>query len=126
MRRELLSQDVESTLHVLRPLVDDIKVGICLDETSRRGAHCRAHIGDVEATVGLCTDFVRDGAQQGTVALLELRAVGVGGIEVERRILGRVSLRDGEEICIDELTWVFSRESSPPPNRVFPSRDGPR
>lgn len=93
VRRELLSQDVEGTLHIFGPLVDDIEVGICLDETSRTGAHRRAHVGDVEATVGLCTDFICDGAQQSTVALLELGAVGVGGIEVERRVLGLVSLK---------------------------------
>lgn len=34
MRRELLAQDVESALHILGPFVDDVKIGISLNETT--------------------------------------------------------------------------------------------
>jgi hypothetical protein len=38
VRRELLAEDVESRRHIFGPLVDDVEVGISLDETAWRGS----------------------------------------------------------------------------------------
>jgi hypothetical protein len=36
MRGELLAQDIECGVNILRPLMDDVVVGVSLDETARR------------------------------------------------------------------------------------------
>lgn len=68
------------TLYILRPFVDDVKLGVCLDKTARRSTSSRAHVGDEEATVWLSAYLIRDGGEQRTVALLELWLVRVGSI----------------------------------------------
>lgn len=87
VRRELLSQNVQQAGRVLRPLVDDVEVGIRLDQTAGRGADSRAHIGDVETTAGLGTDLIGDRGEDGPVALQEGRPVRVGRVEVEGSVL---------------------------------------
>lgn len=123
VRGELLAKNVEQAIDILGPLVDDVEVRVSLDETAGGGSDSRAHVGDVEPTIGLCTDLIGDGREDRPVALLELGAVGVAGVEVEGSVL----------VMLDMLghragwhTWVFSRDRRPPPTRVLPSRDGPR
>ena len=87
VRRELLFKDVESAFHILGPFVNDVKVGISLDETTRRGTNSRAHVGDEKSTIGLCPNLIRNGCKDTAVTLQELGAVRVGGVEVEASIL---------------------------------------
>lgn len=89
MRRELLAKNVEGSLHILGPFVNDVEVGIGLNETTGRGTHGRAHVGDKETTVRLSTDLIGNGAEDTAVALQELGTVWVGGIEVESSILAQ-------------------------------------
>jgi len=90
VRRELLTKNVEGALHILRPFVDDVKVGIGLDKTTGGRTHGRTHVGDEETTIGLGTDLIRNGSEDTAVTLEELGAVRVGGVEVEPSVL-RVS-----------------------------------
>jgi len=108
VRAELLAENVESTLHILRPLVNDVKLSVSFDEATRRGTGSGAHVGDEEASIGLCADLICDRRKQGAVALLELRLVRIGCVEVVSSVLGLHSDR------------------SPPPTRVLPSREGPK
>jgi hypothetical protein len=87
VRRELLSEDVECTIHILRPLVDDVEVGISFNQTTRGSSHGRAHVRDEETTVRLGTDFISDRRKNCTVALQELGTVWVGGIKVKPSVL---------------------------------------
>lgn len=87
VRRELLTKNVEGSLHILGPFVDNVEVGIGLDETTGRGTNGRTHVGNEEATVGLSTDLISNGSEDTTVALQELGAVWVGGIKVESSVL---------------------------------------
>lgn len=87
VRRVLFAKNVQGALQVFGPLVDDVKVLIGLDQTAGRGTQCRAHVGDVESSIRLRTDLVCDRGKKGTVALLELGAVGVGRVEVKRGVL---------------------------------------
>lgn len=87
VRRVLLAKNVQGALNILRPLMNDVEVGIRLNQTTRRGTHCRAHVGDEKASVRLRTDLVCIGGQKPTVALLELGAIGVGSIEVVCSVL---------------------------------------
>lgn len=89
--RKLLTQNVEGALHILRPLVNDVKVGIGLNETAGRGTHGRTHVGNEESTIGLSTDLICNGAENTAITLEELGAVGVRGVEVETRVLILVS-----------------------------------
>lgn len=92
VRRVLVAKNVKGALHVLGPLMDNVKVLIGLDQTAGGGTQCRAHVGYVESSVRLRTNLVCDGSEKGTVALLELGAVGVGRVEVEGSIL--VAIRE--------------------------------
>lgn len=85
--RELLLKNVEGSLHILRPFVNDVKIGISLNETAGRSTNGRAHVGDEESTIWLCPDFIRNGCKDTAVTLEELGAVRVGGIKVEAGIL---------------------------------------
>lgn len=87
MRRELLTQNVEVALHILGPFVDDVKVGISLNETTGRGTHGGAHVGNEEASIRLSTDLIRNRPEDTPVAFEELGAVWVGGVEVESSVL---------------------------------------
>lgn len=87
MGRVLLSQDVESALDILRPLVNDVKVLISLDQTARAGTQSRAHVGDVKTSIRLRADLVCNGREKTTIALLELGTVGVRSVEVVRSVL---------------------------------------
>ena len=87
VRRELLTQNVEGALHILRPLVDDVKVGIGLNETARRGSHGRAHVSDEESSIGLSTDLICNRGEDSAVTLEELRTVGVRCVKVEPCVL---------------------------------------
>lgn len=87
MRRVLFIQDVERALNILRPLMDDIKVLVCLDQAARGGSQRRTHVCNVESTVRFRSDLVGDGGKNTAVALLELGAIRVGGVEVECRVL---------------------------------------
>lgn len=87
MRRVLLAKYVQRALYIFRPLMNDVEVGIRLDQTARRGAHCRSHVSDVETSIRLRTDFIRNGAQKSTVALPELGTVGVGRVKVVCSVL---------------------------------------
>lgn len=51
VRAELLAQDVEQARNVFGPLVDDVEVGVGLDEAAGRGADGGAHVRDEEAAV---------------------------------------------------------------------------
>lgn len=73
---------VTYTLDILRPFVNDVKLGISLDKTAGRGASSRAHISDEEATIWLSTNLIRNGRKQRTVALLEFRLIWVGSVLV--------------------------------------------
>lgn len=101
VRGELLAKNVEQAVDVLGPLVDDVEVLVGLDETAGGGSNGRAHVGDVETAIGLCADLVGNGRQDGTVALLELGAVGVAGVEVEGSVLHMLNLN---RLC--ETDWV--------------------
>ncbi len=78
MRAELLTQNVErlfdwSKLHlvlrlaktyptnILGPLVDDVELGISLDEATWRGTNSRAHVRNEEATIWLSTNLICNG-----------------------------------------------------------------
>lgn len=87
VRRELLLKNVEGAFHILRPFVNDVKVGISLNETTGRSTNGRAHVGDEESTIWLCPDLIRNGCKDTAVTLEELGAVRVGGIKVETSIL---------------------------------------
>lgn len=87
VRRELLLKDVEGTLHILRPFVNDVKVGISLNETTGGSTNGRTHVGDEESTIWLCPDFIRNGCKDTAVTLEELGPVRVRGIKVEASIL---------------------------------------
>jgi hypothetical protein len=67
--------------------VDDVEVGVGLDQTAGRGADGGAHVGDVEAAIGLGADLVGNRGENGAVALLERGAVRVGRVKVEGRVL---------------------------------------
>lgn len=84
---ELILENVQRTRHRLGPFVDDVEVGIRLNQATGRGADGGAHVRDVEATVGLCADLIGDGGEDTPIALLERGAVGVGRVEVEGRVL---------------------------------------
>ena len=126
MWRELLGQDVERALDVLGPLVDDIEVGVRLDEAAGGCADGAAHVGYEESAnceflakvlreegelvagdgvlpVGLGADLVDDGAEDGPVALQELRAVWVRDVEVKGRVL---RLQDGQEATAEKRLSV--------------------
>lgn len=68
--------------------MNNVAVGIRLDKTARRSTQSTAHVGDEEATLGLGADLVRDGAQDGAVAVAELGVVGVADVPVESGVLG--------------------------------------
>jgi hypothetical protein len=91
MRAELLAKDVEGRGNILGPLVNDVEVGIGLNEATGRSTDSRAHVGDEEATVGLGADLIGDGGEQSTVRLLELGLVWVRGVKVVCRVLQSVS-----------------------------------
>lgn len=88
MRRELLSKNVKSTLNILRPLMDDIAIGISLDQATGRCTDSTAHVSDEETTVGLGADLINDGAENTAVAVVELGMVWVRSVEVESGVLG--------------------------------------
>lgn len=87
VRGELLAKNVEQAIDILGPLVDDVELRVGLDETAGGGPDSRTHVGDVETSIGLCADLVGNGREDGPVALLELGAVGVAGVEVESSVL---------------------------------------
>lgn len=97
MGRVLLSQNVQSALYILRPLVNDVEVGISLDQTTRRGTQGRAHVGNVEASIRFSADLVRNRGEKSTVALLELGTIGVRGVEVIRSVLLKCKISINEE-----------------------------
>jgi hypothetical protein len=99
MRRELLPKNVECTLNILRPLVDDITVGISLDQATGRCTNGTAHVGDEETTVRLCADLIDDGAENTAVAVVKLGMVWVRSVEVEGSVLG---LEKREKTASDE------------------------
>ena len=103
MGRELLLKDVESALGVLRPLVENVTLGVSLNETAGGGADSTAHVGDEEATLGLGSDLISDGAQQSAVAVAELGVVGVRGVEVVGSVLG---LQERQEATTNEQLTI--------------------
>ena len=60
MRGELSSEDLELAWDVFRKLMDDVEVGIGLDEAAWRCTDRRAHVREEEAAVRLGNDVVRD------------------------------------------------------------------
>jgi len=68
------------TLYILRPFVDDVELGVCLDKTAGRSTSGRAHVGNEKATVWLSANLICDGGQQRTITLLELWLIRVGSI----------------------------------------------
>jgi hypothetical protein len=87
VRRELLTKNVEGSLNILGPFVDDVKIGIGLNETAGGSTHGRTHVGDEETTIGLSADLISNGPEDTAVTLEELGAVRIGGIEVESSVL---------------------------------------
>lgn len=88
VRRELLSKNVKSTLNILRPLVDDVTIGISLDQSAGRCTDGTAHVGDEETAVRLGADLIDDGTENTAVAVVELGMVWVRSVEVESGVLG--------------------------------------
>lgn len=88
VRRELLSKNVKSTLNILRPLMNDVTIGISLDQSTRGCTDSTAHVSDEETTVGLGADLIDDGAENTAVAVIELGMVWVRSVEVESSVLG--------------------------------------
>lgn len=68
--------------------MDNVAVGVSLDQTSGRSTQGAAHVSDEEAALGLGADLIGDGAQQGAVAVAELGVVGVADVPVEGSVLG--------------------------------------
>lgn len=87
MGTELLAKNVECAFDIFGPLVDDVEIGIGLNETSRRSTNRGAHVGNEETAIGLGADLISDGGKDTTVALLELGGVWVACVEVVRSIL---------------------------------------
>ena len=83
----MFTEDIQQTIGVLGPLVDDVVVLIGLDQATRRGTDCGTHVGDEEAAIGLRADLIRDRGEQRTVRLLELWLVGIGGVKVVGGVL---------------------------------------
>lgn len=88
VRRELLSKNVKSTLNILRPLMDDVTIGISLDQSAGRCTDGTAHVGDEETAVRLGADLIDDGTENTAVAVVELGMVWVRSVEVESGVLG--------------------------------------
>lgn len=99
MRAELFSKNVEcllrlsvefvkeqvpftNTAYILRPLVDDVEIGVCLDKAAGRSTNGRPHIGNEETAIRLSADLVCYRGEQRAVALLEFWLVRVGCILV--------------------------------------------
>ena len=99
VRNELLLEDTENAGDILGPFVDNVEVGIGLNKTARGGAKSGTHVSNEETTIGLGSDLISNGGEDGTVALLESRAVRVGGVKVESGIL---SLQEGEQTTTNE------------------------
>lgn len=102
MRRKLFTENVESTVHILRPFMDDVKVLVRFNEPSRRSAQCRTHVCDEEATIGFSTNLIRNGGKNCTIALFELGAIGVRGVKIEARVLfkGRLEIYPQRNVTI--------------------------
>lgn len=115
--RELLAEDVESALYIFGPLVDNVVVGVSLHETARAGANGGTHVGDEETTLGLCANFIGNGTQDGTVTLLELGTVRVGGIKVVTSVLQHM-VSDGEmvELMINSYLSLEERQQTTTPD----------
>lgn len=98
--------------------MDDVAASIRLDKTSGRSTNGATHVGDEETTVavlvkwivikrdfakdapfGLSTDLIRNGAENGTVAVSELGVVRVAGVPVVGGILG---LQQRQQATTDE------------------------
>jgi hypothetical protein len=65
--RELLAEDVQRGGYIFGPLMDDVEVGIGFNEAARRSADSGAHVGDEEASIGLCANLVGYGREEGAV-----------------------------------------------------------
>lgn len=61
MGRELLAQNVERSLYIFRPFVDDVEVRVGLNQTAWRSAHCGAHVCNIESAVWLRADLICNG-----------------------------------------------------------------
>lgn len=85
--RKLISENIQQTINILRPFMDDIEVLVGLNQTARSGSHSRAHVCDEVSTVRLCANLVSNRGKDTTVALQELGAVRIRGIEVEAGVL---------------------------------------
>lgn len=88
----MLTKNIEGTFDILGPLVDDVKVRISLNETAGGGTHSRTHVGDKKATIGLGPDLIRNRCEDTAVALEELRAVRVRGVEIEPSVLRELEI----------------------------------
>lgn len=58
---KLLVENAQDAWNVLWPLVDDVVISICLNQTTRRSASSRAHVRKKEATVRLSSYLIGDG-----------------------------------------------------------------
>jgi hypothetical protein len=87
VRAELRFENIESAIDIFWPLMDDVVVGISLDEATWGCAGCRAHVSDEEPAIWLSDNFVRDRCECSTVALGELWIIWVGHIEIEAGVL---------------------------------------
>lgn len=76
-----------SSLNIFGPLVNDITLGVGLDETAGRSTHGTTHVSDEETTIGLGADLISNGAKKGPVAVRELGEVRVTGVPVKSSVL---------------------------------------
>lgn len=63
MRAELLAEDVEGRGNILGPLVDDVELGISLNEAAGRSTDGGAHVGDEKAAIRFGSNLIGDGGE---------------------------------------------------------------
>lgn len=79
---ELLVNNAQEAWHILWPLMDNVVIGVCLDQPAWGGSSGGAHVCEEEATIRLGTDLIRDGCKSRNVRLCVGRVIDVGDIEV--------------------------------------------
>lgn len=100
----MLPKNVERAVDIFRPLVNDVVVFVGFNESTRRGSHGAAHVGDEESTAWLRADFIGDGGEKRAIALLKLRLVWVRNIEVIPSIL---SLKQRQKTSTPDSLAIF-------------------
>lgn len=110
--------------------MDDVTLGVGLDETAWRGTQGASHVGDEETTIHcqfdcngcksfqfhlpfwLGADLISNGAEQGSVAVRELGMVWVAGVPVESSVLSleqRQKTTTDKSLSVQRNTQVMGR-----------------